>query len=299
MKQAEPYAEIIYQDGFRTLKRVPKSKLAQGELTGFSLYAEYGIEYHTIHDYYYMNDNESLTIEDLLIHSILAAVKDGDKNSMAMALLFYVKNKSKMDPLKLRNVAKKYHVSQVWIDMEGYLRNLPVRNPELFLPWEEFEEKAKLYDIRREDYALPISYPNLFNDIGRVVDTKTEAYLFGGENMRLKGLKPRTKDCDIIVSDENSFNSIVKGLKSMGYKSANESKLSQDDLRIGASDILQHPTRSRVDIFKTSIARKLVLSHGMKKRAKSEIHGNLKLGVLSNEDGRYRRYGQDCSESRI
>jgi hypothetical protein len=83
--------------------------------------------------------------------------------------------------------------------------------------------------------------------------------------------------------EEKSFNSIIKGLNSMGYKSANESHLSQDDLRIGYN-ILQHPTRSRVDIFKASIAHKIVLSGGIKKRAKSEIHGNLKLGVLSNED---------------
>jgi hypothetical protein len=246
----ESYAEIIYQDVFKTLKRVPKGKLAQGELTGFSLYSEYGIEYHTIHDYYYSNHNESLKLEDILIHSILAIIKDGDKLGMAMALLFYIKNKSKMDPLALRNFARKYNISQVWIDMEGYIRNIPVRKPELFLPWEEFEEKAKLYDIRTENYTLPVSYPNLFDDIGKVADPSTEAYLFGGENMRLKGLKPRTKDCDIVVSDEKSFNSVVKGLKSMGYKSANESHLSQDDLRIGASDILQHPTRSRVDIFK-------------------------------------------------
>jgi DNA-binding HxlR family transcriptional regulator len=282
-KYVEPYAEIIYQDRTRTLKKVPKGKRVDGELTGFSLFSDYGIEYHTTHDYYVEQDTP-LQLGEALIHAILAASKEQDKHGIVMAMIFYLKNKQRLDPLTLRQIAREYKISDVWVDVEGYLRNTPVKNQNLFLPWQEFEEKARLYAIPTANYTLPVAYPDLFKDIGRNIPSETEAYLLGGENMRLKGLKPRTKDCDLVVSDEMSFNHVVEVLKKMGYTSVNKSKLSADDQRIDASDILEHSTRSRVDIFTRIVARKLVLSDRMKKRAKMEVYGKLKLGIMANVD---------------
>lgn len=282
-KSVEPYAEVIYQDYVRTLKKVPKGKRVDGELTGFSLFTDYGIEYHTTHDYYIKQD-ASLQFADVLIHAVLAASKEQDKNGMVIAMIFYLKHKQKFDPLTIRQIARDFKISEVWVDIEGYLRNTDVKNKSLFLPRQEFEEKAKLYGIPIENYTLPTAYPDLFKDIGRRLAEKIEAYLLGGENMRLKGLKPRTKDCDLVVSDDRSFLAIVEALKSMGYESANKSRLSADDARIDASDILEHSTRSRIDIFKQVVAHKLALSEGMKKRAKLETYDNLILGILANED---------------
>ena len=282
-KDVEPYAEIIYQDRARTLKKVSKGKRVDGELTGFSLFADYGVEYHTTHDYYIEQDTP-LQLAEALIHAVLAAGKEQDKHGILMTMIFYLKNKQRLDPLTLRQIAREYKISDVWVDIEGYLKNTPVKNQNLFLPWQEFEEKAKLYAISAENYTLPVAYPDLFKDIGQNIQSETEAYLLGGENMRLKGLKPRTKDCDLVVSDERSFNHIVETLKKMGYASVNKSRLSADDQRVAASDILEHPTRSRVDIFTSVVAQKLALSEKMKKRAKMEVHGKLKLGIMANED---------------
>ncbi len=282
-KHVEPYAEIIHQDRARTLKKVPKGKRVDGELTGFSLFPEYGVEYHTTHDYYIKQDTP-LQLEEVLIHAVLAASKEKDKHSMVMAMVFYLKNKQRLDLLAIRQIAREYKISDVWVDIEGYLRNTPVKNQNLFLPWQEFEDKAKLYAIPAESYTLPVAYPDLFKDIGQNITSEIEAYLLGGENMRLKGLKPRTKDCDLVVSDKRSFNHIVETLKKMGYSSINKSRLSADDLRLAPSDILEHPTRSRVDIFTRVIARKLALSDRMKKRVRIEVHGRLKLGIMANED---------------
>ena len=282
-KDVEPYAEIIYQDRARTLKKVPKGKRVDGELTGFSLFADYGVEYHTTHDYYIEQDTP-LQLAEALIHAVLAAGKEQDKHGILMTMIFYLTNKQRLDPLTLRQIAREYKISDVWVDIEGYLKNTPVKNQNLFLPWQEFEEKAKLYAISAENYTLPVAYPDLFKEIGQNIQSETEAYLLGGENMRLKGLKPRTKDCDLVVSGERSFNHIVESLKKMGYTSVNKSRLSADDQRVAASDILEHPTRSRVDIFTSVVAQKLALSEKMKKRAKMEVHGKLKLGIMANED---------------
>lgn len=282
-KDVESYAEIIYQDRLRILKKVPKGKRADGELTGFTLFPDYGVEYHATHDYYIEQDTP-LQLAEALIHAVIAASKEQDKQGIVMTIIFYLKNKQRLDPLTLRQIARDYKISDVWGDMEGYLRNAPVKNQNLFLPWQEFEEKAKLYAIPAEKYTLPVAYPDLFKDIGKEIPFETDAYLLGGENMRLKGLKPRTKDCDLVVPDERSFNHIVESLKKIGYASISKSRRSAEDQRIVASDILEHATRSRVDIFTRIIARKLVLSDRMKKRAEMEVHGRLKLGIMASED---------------
>lgn len=282
-KGIEPYAEVIYQNHVRTLKKVPKGKRADGELTGFSLFTDYGIKYHTTHDYYVKQD-ASLELADILVHAVLAASKEQDKQGIAMTMIFYLKNKQRLDPLTVRRIAREFKILDVWTDVEGYLRNIAVKNQNLFLPWPEFEEKVKLYSIAAENYTLPVAYPELFREMGHQVPPQTEAYLLGGENMRIKGLKPQTKDCDLVVSDEKSFINIIEALKQMGYTSINKDRLSADDQRIAASDILEHPTRSRIDIFKHMLANKLALSKQMVRRAKVEEYGNLKLGIMSNED---------------
>lgn len=282
-KNVETYAEVIYQDKSRVLKKIPKDKDADGVLTGFSLFADYGIDYQTTHNYY-IKQESSLRIEEVLIHALLAAHKNKDKNAMTVAILFYLKNREKMDPLELRIVAKSYNISNVWIDVEGYIRGTPIKNLDLFSPRNEFEEKARLYNLPWELYTLPVAYPQLFHEMGEKLSEKTEACLFGGENMRLKGLKDRTKDCDIIVSDDKALGNILKTLVDMGYKSLNKVHFTSDDRRIDPFDILEHPSRSRIDLFKTRIAGKLVLSDKMIQKAKVEEFGKFKLRILCNED---------------
>jgi hypothetical protein len=284
-KNIEPYSEIIYKDSLRILKRVPKGKAADGELTGFSLFSDYGIEYITTHDYY-IKQEAPINLQDILLHSILAANKDKDKNGMAIAILFYLKNRDKMDLLGIRTLARSFRISDIWIDIEGYVRNNEVKHPDLFLPHKEFEEKATLYNIPPEYYTLPKAYPDLFRELGRNLENEAEAYLFGGENMRIKGLKPATKDCDIATTDPSSYEAVVDALKKMGYTSSNSSRIPQDDKRIQPSDMLEHTTSrsSRVDIFNLEIAGKLFLSPRMKARAKIENYGKLELGILRNED---------------
>jgi transcription initiation factor TFIIIB Brf1 subunit/transcription initiation factor TFIIB len=285
-RQIEEYAEVIYQNHLAVIKKVPKGKLAGGELTGFSLFSDYGIEYHTTHDYY-VKQETPLKLEEVLIHAVItAAGKDKDRNAMTMAILFYLKNRDKMNSLDVRSIARRYGVIDIWLDIESFVRGNEMKNADLFSPREEFVEKAQLYDIPADLYTLPTAYPQLFDDIGNNISDETSVYLIGGENMRLKGLKARTKDCDIVVSGEKDFRIIVDALrKKMGYISLNESSLSEDDKRLHASDILVHPARSRMDIFNTTVGELLYISESMKERAKKEKHGNkLELGILQNED---------------
>lgn len=282
-KLTEPNSEIIYQDSRRVLKKTLKNEKIEGELTGFSLFSDYGIDYHTINDYY-IKQNGMLKLEDVLIHAIISATENQNKNEITICMLFYLKNRDKMDPLEIRRTARSYSISNIWLDMEGYIRNNPVTNTQLFLPKNEFEEKARLYNIAQDLYTLPTAYPKLFEEIGQKLKKPVNAYLFGGENMRKKGIKPRTKDCDIIVTEENEGKELVRCLEQIGYKSINKTHFTEDDNRIDPFDILEHPSRSRMDLFKTRIARKLLLSEGMIKRATVEKFDNLILHSIGNED---------------
>ncbi|MBI1828719.1 MAG: hypothetical protein HY222_01640 [Thaumarchaeota archaeon] len=279
----EPNAEIIYQDSSKILKKVIRGKVTEGQLTGFSLFIEYGIEYHTNFDYYIKQD-EPLDIQHVLIHAVYDSQRIQDKIALTMAIIFYLKNKAKMDILNLRQIAESFKIANVWIDIEGYIRNNELKNPNLFLPKQEFVEKADLYDISPDLYTLPEGYPKLFEEIGANLQQFTRAYLIGGENMRIKGLKARTKDIDIVVETKEDYESIVSALTKLGYTPRTNEEFSREDLRIYPSIMMIHPNRSQIDLYIKKILRTLSLSDTMIARTDLADFGNLRLGVLRNED---------------
>lgn len=281
-KQIESFASVIFQNSSRLLKEVPKGKKSQGELTGFSLFPEYGIDYQTTHDYY-TQQSSPLRLEEVLIHGLLTASKNKDKNAITVTILFYLKNREKMDPIIIRSMARIYDISSVWLDIESYIRYNETFDSELFLPRNEFEQKAKLYGIESELYTLPTAYPQMFDEIGKLLPSKTNAFLIGGENMRKKGIKDRTKDCDLVFLDDSELSSMVNVLKKLKYSEMADIDFSEDDERIDPSYILIHPARTRMDLFKTRVAKGLILSSRMEKDSVIEEFGNLRLHILPNE----------------
>ncbi len=284
----EEFVEIIYEDNSTILKRVPKGKKTNGDLTGFSLFSEYGIQYHTAHDYFVEQVSE-LTLEEVLMHAILAAGKSYDQNGITMSILFYIENRDKMDLLNIKKIARKLGLVNIWSDIENYLRNNPVINQGLFSPKIEFQEKAKLYHISHKLYSLPTVYPDLFEEISTMITRDTTIYLIGGENMRIKGLKAATKDCDIVVDTVDDMNVVTSALEKMDYLSSDEKKLSKNDARVQPFQKFSKADRSDVEIFFNIIVRKFYLSQRMKERSKSDerIFGRshkLKLRLLANED---------------
>jgi predicted transcriptional regulator len=285
-------AEIIYKDSFILLKKVVKqNKVEGGELTAFSLFSEYGLQYNTTYDYYVEQMN-SITLEDILIHSILISKKDQDINELIMSMLFYVSNKKKMNLVEIKKIARKVGVSDLWSDIEIFIRNKNIedlKNKKLFSNREEFVLKAKLYNIPSEAYELPNAFPDLFKEIDKKItgNTKVSIYIIGGENMRIKGLKHSTKDCDLVLNDESSMKSISDALYQIGFTTIDDNKLSRDDQRVGPAKKFVYPGKSDIELFYSKIGNKLSLTEQMKERAsRLEIEGlsNLQLYLLSNED---------------
>lgn len=276
----ESDAEILFQDSSKILTKIQCGKLTAGELTGFSLFTEYGVEYGMIFDYY-IKQKAPMDIQHVLIHAVFDAQRNLDKHGMTMAMIFYLKNRNRMDIINLRQIADTFKIAHVWIDIEGYLRNCTLKNPNLFLPKGEFIEKANLYDIPPSLYVSPDRYPNLFEEIGKRLLKSTRVFVVVDENIQIKGFESRAKD--IVVQTKDDCDSIMNALAEISYHSKENSEFSKEDSRLAPSIIMQY-NASQINLFTKKILKTLSLSSKMISRANFTNFGNLHLGILKNED---------------
>lgn len=281
-RYGDPSAEIIYDDGARVLRRTPAGGSAEGATTAFSLFPEYGIEYRTVYDYFCEQERD-MDMYDILVHSIYAAAYSKDRGGLLISVVFYAMHKDRMDILRIRERAAEFGISGVWLDVESYLRRRNLKNAGLFLPWSEFTAKADMYDVPPDRYELPEPADSLFERLGASLSRPITVFLFGGENMRIKGLKAATKDCDIAVETAPDFEEISNTLQSkMGYRSTG-SEYSDEDARICPDGIFTLPGGGRIDLFTHTVLRGLSLSPSMQEGAYFEQYGNLRVGLLRNE----------------
>ncbi|MCE2614415.1 MAG: hypothetical protein LVO36_00775, partial [Nitrosopumilus sp. (ex Thoosa mismalolli)] len=278
-KYEDGNTEIIYNNNSAILRKTPNGKVAKGATTGFTLFSEYDIEYQTTHDYF-CEQKEDLEIQDVLLHAVFAANHSKNKMELLIAIIFYVKYKDKMDILQLRKKSSELGISKTWLDIEAYIRRKQLKDEDLFLPWDEFQSKAKLYDIPIEKYTLPKPSNLLFQEISDELQESKTIYLFGGENMRIKSLKDSTKDCDIVVENKDDFDDLIKILTNMGYDRRLETNYSDEDRRIKPDDILEHGKKGRIDLFTSTIMQDLSLSSTMRERSDIRDYGKLKIGLL-------------------
>ncbi len=281
-KYEDGSTEIIYNNNSTILRKTPSGKIAKGVTTGLTLFSDYEIEYKTTHDYF-CEQKKDLEIQDVLLHAVYSANYSKNKMELLIAIVFYAKHKDKMDVLQLRKKASELGVSEIWLDIEAYIRRKQLKNTDLFLPWDEFLSKAKLYDIPIEKYPLPEPSNLLFRGISDELQESKTIYLFGGENMRIKSLKDSTKDCDMVVENKVDFDDLAEILTDMGYERRLKTNYSDEDRRIKPDDIFEHEKKSRIDLFTTTIMQDLSLSSTMKEKADIRDYGKLKVGLLKNE----------------
>lgn len=274
--------EIIYDSKLMTLRKTPMGKIAKGVATGFTLFSDYGVEYHTTHDYF-CEQKDDLEIQDVLLHAVYSANYVKNKLELLMCIIFYAKHKDKFDILQMRKKSSELGISEVWLDMESFIRRNQLKNPDSFLSWSEFISKAQLYDVPVQKYTLPQPRSSLFKEIGDALQEPMTVYLFGGENMRIKSLKDSTKDCDLAVENKDDFDNLSQVLTNMKYKRRLITNYSDDDKRIKPDDIFEHEEKSRIDLFTSTIMQGLTISSIMKEKSDMMYYGNIKVGLLRNE----------------
>jgi len=163
--------------------------------TAFSKFSEYGVEYYPKDRYLYKGDEEQLTINHILAHAIALAE---DKKQFAICGIFYLKNRDKIDDKAVREEVSKYDCLDRWLDMKAYISGggslEGVKNRELFLPWVEFVDKARVYGLNPDKNKYPtMNLEKQFELLGERIKREVTVYLLGGANLIFRSLKDATK----------------------------------------------------------------------------------------------------------
>src|SRR3990170_4452788 len=280
-KAAEPFATVLKTSrSGQILKKVAHGTRAQGALTGFSLFARNGVEYTSPYDYI-VDPPAPLTQEDVLVHSLASSESRTDRTMCAVYLL---KNRPRLDADVCKRLAEDWGVLSLLLDARRMANGIAPEKQDLFLPLSEYTEKARLYGV--EVAAAPVQEAGLrtLRDLSEKLGVATEAYVFGGANMLLRGLKAATKELDIIVEDDGSFYRIAQALNSIGFRRLREESLATEDRRLQPSGIYVGNGSPRIDLFMGKVCGALQLTKRWKERAEERALGNFRLKLLSLED---------------
>ena len=102
--------------------------------------------------------------------------------------------------------------------------------------------------------------------------------------MTIAGLKPGTKDIDVIVEDERVHDILVGSLKKCGYHLLNPQLMSKPYNELSAT-AMENLEGFRWEIFVEYVAKKLALTNSIRLRTTNIFSGEkLTVSRLSNED---------------
>lgn len=268
-----------------TSEEIGKGEREEGVETAFSRFAEYGVQYYPRYRYFYKGEDE-LSISHILAHALALAE---DQKQFSICCIFYLKNRNKIDDKAVRELALRYGCLERWLDVKAYLsrREGEIKNKDLFLPWEEVVEKARVYginlDLAEDKKERKHSSQDLevqLELLGRGIKREVEVYLLGGANLIFRSLKDSTKDIDVVVKERSDFEVIEERLKNMGYEKRVEMI---GDIK---SFVLEKEGAPRFDIFVSQVCRGLILSAAIIERSEriGKGYGKLKVYLLSPTD---------------
>src|SRR3989344_343177 len=121
----------------------------------------------------------------------------------------------------------------------------------------------------------------LFKVLGEKLKKRIECYVIGGSAMMYHGMKPSTKDIDLVFDHEKDREEVEKILKNIGYKER-ETRV----IYFGKKNtpLLLQRDEARFDLFLNKIIS-TVLSEGMKERVELIYeYDDLIIKVISPED---------------
>jgi hypothetical protein len=121
----------------------------------------------------------------------------------------------------------------------------------------------------------------LFKEIDQLLKKKVHIYVIGGVVLLYQGLKPATKDIDLVILEKKEFVAFEQAVKTAHFTS----KIPTDEYKkMNLSQILVRDD-FRIDAFHQTVCKKFSLSEGMRKRAKKLLTlPHLDLYLCSNED---------------
>jgi len=122
---------------------------------------------------------------------------------------------------------------------------------------------------------------SLFKEIDQHLKKKVHIYVIGGVVLLHQGLKPATKDIDLVILEKQDFIAFEQAVKTVRF----ESKIPTGAYKKMNLDQILIRDDFRIDAFHKTVCRRFSLSDGMRKRAKKLfVLPNIDLYLCSNED---------------
>ncbi|MBN2042710.1 MAG: hypothetical protein JW754_02790 [Candidatus Aenigmarchaeota archaeon] len=272
----EACSEVVWRKGGEILKKAPNGCDVSGTETAFSAFSGHGIEI-TPKERHIYQPGRNLSPGEIFVHSLVFAKTMQDRT---LSVIFYLKNKEGMDIEKIKNLCEHFDVKDVFFDILAFLDGHETKNRDMFLPTDEFNEKARLYDVRlRKKFGME-KIGEVLSELGRNLKDPFDIYLIGGGNMMMRGLKNATKDLDVIVEKKEDFRKLAGVLRSLGFR---EKSMTGEYEKMNPSGIMERGA-FRIDIFTGLVCNALHLSEDMKKRSESRKTGNFSMHLVSLGD---------------
>jgi hypothetical protein len=121
----------------------------------------------------------------------------------------------------------------------------------------------------------------LFEETDQQLTSNINIYIIGGIVLLCQGLKPATKDIDVILPNKESYSALLKALTSLGFKRKEPTEICK---KMEINVILEKGD-FRFDLFLQKVCKKISLTNEMKNRA---IHiltmKHLNVFLCPNED---------------
>lgn len=120
-----------------------------------------------------------------------------------------------------------------------------------------------------------------FEQINTHITKQTTIYLIGGAVLLHHGIKPATKDIDIILPNQTTYTHLLAAMTKLGYK---EKIPTESYKKMQISTILENDD-NRFDLFIKKVCKKIILTTNMKKRSTPILQQkHLNVFLCSNED---------------
>ncbi|VVB76123.1 Uncharacterised protein [uncultured archaeon] len=164
------------EKGEEKLQKVPLDFQAEGTLTAFSRFTEFGLPINPSHKYLYLPKKE-LTLEEIIAHAVKFS---NNANDLALCILFYLQNRTKAKVNEIEKNCEKLGEINTWFDMVSYIDGQPVKNQLLFLPKHEFQQKAQLYKLETIPRYNQEKIQELFKELEKEIKETIQVYFIGG-----------------------------------------------------------------------------------------------------------------------
>ncbi len=268
----------VWEKGEEKLEKIPLDFPTEGALTGFSRFTEFGFMLNPSHKYVYFPKKE-LTLEEVVAHSIKFA---DNPNDLTLCILFYMKNRAKAKVNEIEKNCEKLGVLETWFDIINYIDSQTVKNSSLFLPKNEFAQKAKLYNVETIPRYNQESIQALFKEISKELKETISIYFIGGNALIEHKTKNSTKDVDIVLTNEKQAAVLVGTLKRIGFTEVAEKEFQYGELE--ASAMLERKGDPRIDLFVRKVCDALEFSKKMQERSKQVNQDKAEIHLASLED---------------